>query len=388
MAGARGDLAAALRGALPDLCDRIVTAVRAQNSSYKFLDLAVQRANVERDMSTVVEALVQRRAPETSDHDVLRQHARMRAQAGVPIEDLVSAYHIGFRLLWEIVFATAGGPGPDASPWLADSAGLLWRWLQMFSSVTADGYADDAGQRRIDTDDAIRRLVKVLAGPTEPDQEVRGLARRLGFDPQGWFQVVRAPAPPERHPILAGLDRRLASCPGAAHRLIQAGHLTVLLQGPAEPVLEVLDGLPGAGAGCGLRRRFLGGAARSLADADRALALSRVLGRTVFFEEDWLFASLLPHLDRLAPLLVSAPAVASADDQEHLREAVRAYARAGFSLASAGQQLGIHANTMRYRLQRWEQITGWDPRSLPGLRLSLLLDLSLRAGDAVRNRPA
>ncbi|HEX6448754.1 MAG TPA: helix-turn-helix domain-containing protein, partial [Trebonia sp.] len=54
------------------------------------------------------------------------------------------------------------------------------------------------------------------------------------------------------------------------------------------------------------------------------------------------------------------------------RDAVRAYAQHGFSITAGAQALSIHPNTMKYRLDRWERLTGFDPRTLDGLLRSLL----------------
>lgn len=86
------------------------------------------------------------------------------------------------------------------------------------------------------------------------------------------------------------------------------------------------------------------------------------------FESDWLAATLLPQMDPLRPLTNADHVVT----QPHIRDAVQAYAQHGFSIAAGAQALCIHPNTMKYRLDRWEQLTGFDPRTLDGLLRSLL----------------
>ena len=48
-----------------------------------------------------------------------------------------------------------------------------------------------------------------------------------------------------------------------------------------------------------------------------------------------------------------------------------AFAGSGLSQSAAARSLGIHTNTVAYRLGRWNEITGRDPRSGAGLMLSL-----------------
>jgi sugar diacid utilization regulator len=85
------------------------------------------------------------------------------------------------------------------------------------------------------------------------------------------------------------------------------------------------------------------------------------------FSTDWLAATMLPHMDRLQPLTNAG----RAREQSHLRDAVHAYSRHGFSITASAGALHIHPNTMKYRLDRWQQLTGWDPRTLDGLLRSL-----------------
>ncbi len=50
---------------------------------------------------------------------------------------------------------------------------------------------------------------------------------------------------------------------------------------------------------------------------------------------------------------------------------MRAFGEHGFSVSEAGRRLSVHANTVGYRLDRWAELTGWDPRTFPGLVRSL-----------------
>ncbi|WP_437115069.1 helix-turn-helix domain-containing protein [Streptomyces flaveolus] len=51
----------------------------------------------------------------------------------------------------------------------------------------------------------------------------------------------------------------------------------------------------------------------------------------------------------------------------------------GFSLKVTGRALRIHPNTVRYRLDRWQEPTGWDVRTWAGLSAGMVgLDLPRR----------
>jgi sugar diacid utilization regulator len=122
-------------------------------------------------------------------------------------------------------------------------------------------------------------------------------------------------------------------------------------------------------AGIGMERRGLEGARVSLGDAERALAVSRLRGERCCYHDCWLAATLLPAKDRLNELL--APGHRAIERHPDLAQTVAAFAECGLSQSSAARQLGIHCNTAGYRLSRWAEVTGWDPRSGAGLMLSL-----------------
>src|SRR6185503_2777132 len=122
--------------------------------------------------------------------------------------------------------------------------------------------------------------------------------------------------------------------------------------------------------GVGLCRPTLVGAELSISDATRALALSRPDDcGAVRFEDHWLEASLASSSDRIDPLLSIGRTVAQ--EHPHIADAVRAFACNGFSLSRAAEELIVHPNTAAYRLGRWQELTGWDPRGLRGLLLSI-----------------
>ena len=61
-----------------------------------------------------------------------------------------------------------------------------------------------------------------------------------------------------------------------------------------------------------------------------------------------------------------------AEEHSHLMDAVRAFARSGFSVSAAARDIHLHANSVTYRLDRWQHLTGWDARTLDGLMKSMV----------------
>ena len=65
------------------------------------------------------------------------------------------------------------------------------------------------------------------------------------------------------------------------------------------------------------------------------------------------------------------PALELASTRPDLVEAVQSFGTCGLSITAAARSLGVHPNTLTYRLQRWTEMTGFDPRTFDGLVRSL-----------------
>lgn len=139
----------------------------------------------------------------------------------------------------------------------------------------------------------------------------------------------------------------------------------------AEAVRRFVDEeLQGGRIGIGVLRPGLAGASESLEDA-RLVLNATAPGRTTReFAEGWVEACVLAHSRRLGPLLDGAIQVAR--EQPHLADAVEASYLSSMSLTDAAARLHLHANSVTYRLARWRELTGLDPRSVPTLVQSWL----------------
>lgn len=93
------------------------------------------------------------------------------------------------------------------------------------------------------------------------------------------------------------------------------------------------------------------------------------LGCVNYFEDDWLTSTLALSRQRPEPILQSAALAAAA--HPGFAEAVLAFSSSGFSVSEAARHLVVHPNTAMYRLKRWEELTGWDPRTFDGLVRSI-----------------
>lgn len=192
-------------------------------------------------------------------------------------------------------------------------------------------------------DDLLRALLD--GRPWEP------LGTDQAADPAGPFCAVVSTIP-------------VPAPPGWSARLTDDGRCWLLAQ--LADAGTLLSGVRGR-AGIGSVRTGWAGARESLVDAELAWQLSR--DGAVCFDQDWLLASVLRDRQRLAEL--TAPGRAVAARATYLSDAVEAFAEHRLSVVAAARALHVHPNTVIYRLHRWRTLTGWDPRTLHGLALSV-----------------
>jgi hypothetical protein len=353
-----------------DMAKRIVDEIRAEQPSYWPVESAEHQEMVREQVLAVMDGLTSRRLPSPANVDKARALGGRRAEQGLPMEAVIGAYHIGCRELWSALLTRARAEDPRQAEHLLELVNLLFAWMRVLTGAAADGYGQAARAReQMRTRLGLQFLEALYGGQATAESTMR-LARALDFDPYGEFQVICCP--PDSCPVknLDSFRERLRSGTGTFSAIARETALVILFQEiPASRIVELLEGRDGTvAAGVGLARPGLTGAAESLADAQRALRLAERQGGVVDFGTNWLTASLLSQIDRLQPLISTGQTVR----QPHLRDAVRAYAQHGFSIAAGAQELGIHPNTMKYRLDRWTELTGFDPRTLDGLLRSLL----------------
>ncbi|MFD2089955.1 helix-turn-helix domain-containing protein [Blastococcus deserti] len=376
--------------AVVGLCDRVaadldrvaldsVTTIRRDLEGYAVVPFEEHLEAVTEQQRRRLEALAGRRMLGAEDLDRASDLARRRARQGIPVDVLIGAYHLGDQELWR---ALCRDPGP-AAPLLPELAAHLLQLLHAISTVVAAAHGEVVRELQTQRVTLSQRLVELLLGGG-PDAEASDVADALGLDPladftAGVWRGVRADVvlSPD---VRRGLDR----FPFPLVHSYQSGAVVFLVQdvGPAWPD-ELAARLPDEGVlGVGLRRSGLAGAAMSLGDARLALGVASAGRRVVRFGDVWPEACLLSEGSRLGPLLTSASTTATT--HPHLADAVLAFAAADMSVARAAEQLHLHANSVTYRLQRWGQLTGWDPRTFDGLVRSMAVCRMTRRESARR----
>ncbi|GIG56642.1 transcriptional regulator [Longispora fulva] len=350
---------------------------------------------VERTLRTFGEVLRSRGVPGAETLAGIRESAARRAEEGVPIDAVLTAYHLGARVCLGHV---AGDAGPGDVGDLLATQRLILDFLQRVTSAVAAGYVEE---RQADDHSARQALLAALLDGLL----VEPAAARAG---------VRLP------PCYLVLSLHLATHPDeapgaavAARRKVRRVRVELEHQA-AEPVLSMLtaDGgvalVPCPTAPEALTdadwRRFAEIAARlgraagtevlagAAVAAPRAVAEAAVLAREIlgvartFGRRSGLF--------RLADLLVEYQLTrpSAARDQlagllgpldAELLATLRAYVASGLSRQRAARHLHVHPNTVDYRLRKVAALTGLDASQAGELPR---IAAALAARDAVDGR--
>lgn len=134
--------------------------------------------------------------------------------------------------------------------------------------------------------------------------------------------------------------------------------------------------------GFGNPARGIRAVAQSYRDAGRALAMGKKLrrGPGVYRINEFRIEELLSLVDRRNRSRFAAPITSplrAQFDWEDLKNTVRVWCDSGFSLVDASKRLAVHRNTLLYRQEKIERLTGRkarDFRAMLELYLALVID--------------
>lgn len=350
-------VATVLRPLLPALTDEIIEAVGTVPAYARPLEgefgIGV-RAGVQQALTHLV-AEIEAGGP-VPRSDVYRRLGRGEMRAGRSLDSLLSAYRIGARVTWRRAAAAgeAAGLEPATLYLLAES---IFAYIDVLSAESADGHAQERTAIAGATEQARRRLVRLLVRePAAPVESVREASRVADW---ALPRTVAVLAIEGHHPA-----RALALPADAISEVI--GELTcALLPDPDGPGrrAELSRSVSEAGITAGLGTTVpWPDAALSFARARAALELAgdgagelvsaRERAGELLLAGDRTLASEFAA-DRLAPLAPLSPG-----SRERLRTTLAAWLAEQGRLGPTANRLGIHPQTARYRLARLRELFG------------------------------
>ena len=377
------EAAGALRPVLPGLADDIIAAISAEVPDYarpmegRFGE--VTRFAIEVALNRFVDLLVGEAHDDASTRGTYIKLGAGEFRNGRSLDALLSAYRVGARLAWRrfVDAGTAGGLPPKA---LYDLGEAIFAYIDEISAESVEGYAEEQSAAAGETQRRRRRLLRLLVQDPPAEREaVRNAAQAAAWPlPRSVAAVVIGDGAneDESDARAAQFARRLAE--GAVGAAV-GGLAVVMLPDPSGPgrrrALETA--LAGARAALGPSVAWPD-AATSMRRAAAAFRL-RANMKLIVADE---------HLPEL--LLAAEPALASdiartrlapldtlaAGPRERLQATLRAWLDRPGQVQAVARELGVHPQTVRYRLKQLRDLFG-ERLEDPDARFEL--SLALRA---------
>ncbi len=385
-----------LRARVPSLTRRVVDRLRAELPVYAELpneEVAGDIADIVQHNLRLFADVIERRGPADDQwFAVQRDSAAQRAEEGVPLDAILSAYHLGAEMGWNEI--TAGARPADLDDLQETLSHLLAFQRRLVSEVTA-AYLEtrqvlDVQQHR----DRHSLMTALLAGdaPGRPAPAARYVVMTLTL---GRHPDESRPGPRAR----VAARRKIRRVQSAFDRFAGEPALTAL-DGFGGTALLPVDAPPAWDDLCALVAR----AARS-ADV-RIIAAASVVeppGVPAAVAQSTEIVELVartgrtPGLYRLADVLLeyqlSRPGEALTalacllrplEAKPELLETLETYLRQNLDRRRTAAALHVHPNTVDYRIRRITQLIGLSPAraaDLPRINAALVARRSVCARD-------
>ena len=325
--------------------------------------------------------------------------ARTYLLRGIPLPVLLRVYRVGHGFVyreWLAALFAGDHPADWVGPLVERSMALSFAYVDAMSTHVAEAYARErAGSVR--SADLVRAetVRAILSGA---DVDLDAASRRLGCELRHWHVGMVLWADPSDEgegsvsrleaaadDVAAGLGCSRAVLVPTARSMAWAWSTT-----PGRPDPDRLDEAgrryrrDGVSVALGEPAEALAGFIRSHGEAIQArrvcLLAARPGGSVTAYRDVDLLALLTADVESARRLVETQLGALAADDDTalRLRATLRAYLEQDHSFAAAARQLGIHENTVKYRVRQCEEILG-----RPAGERSLKLAAALALADAL-----
>jgi DNA-binding PucR family transcriptional regulator len=357
---------------------------------------------VRENVATLSQVLSEDRDINKEELESIERVGAQRAEAGIPLYDVLRAYRTVSRVCWDILAEECRNSSGDALEPAIELAQAILRYTDQLSTCVADAYAQ-AQRSIVRAQEGERRefLADLLYGTEGAPEEVLRRAHTFGYDLSLSYLALVGLGPEDdseshREATVAAGAAKMAPFSTADPIVLQKGDQTVALL-PAEPLADhfvvpekLVAELGGRWCfGVGGPELGLEGIRRAYLEAREALEIGLGLGLNgpVFRFDDLL----LYHFLRTEPALVDrfidqmlGPLIDYDERRKgELIKTLEAYFHNDASVKLAGETLFAHPHTVTYRLKQMERLTGWSLRDPED---KLRLQLALRAHKLAQSR--
>ncbi len=356
-------LAARLEPSIPGLADLLVREISTQVPQYtgRRSDAfwAGIRGGVEQSLREFLLLLGEARGPDSRSRAIVRGLGRNEHEAGRTLDALQMAYRIGARHSWR-TFAEVAAQENLTTEQVTAFAESIFAFVDELAAESVAGYAESQAAAASEQERMRGLLLEALTGPAQDAAVIRRTAAGVGWHLPERIRAISTSGGDLRNVTRSfGNDALTAAGdgdelvvlwpdpegPGRDARLQAAltriGHPVAL--GPAVPLT--------------LTARSVRGARATL-----NLGLRGVLGEGPWRWDDHLTAIGLAQAEEplleLADQLIAPLREESDGSRARLLATLEAVLDAGGNHGSAAHALGVHVQTVRYRLGRLRELLG------------------------------
>ena len=372
-------IAGVLRPLLPSLSDEIIDAIRHEVEPYRRPLAGTFGRNVRMGVEVALTRFLEGGVDERS-RDAYAELGRGEFREGRSLDALLAAYRVGARIAWRRAYLAGEEAGIDPRE-LYELGEALFAYIDRISAESADGWAEAQSVAAGERQRRRRRLVALLArDPGAEEATVRAAAEEAGWPlPAALAVVALAGASAEPAPDAGRIALRLG--PDVIGTTIDGVVLLVVpdpdAPGRGRQLARALEGEVAAlGPSCGWA---LAGRSASRARLALRLALEGVLAADGLVVAGEHLPALVLHADptlgaELAERELAALDALSPGPRAKLTATLAAWLDHRGRVEEVAHALGVHPQTVRYRLGQLRELLG-DRLDDPEGRLALALAL-------------
>ncbi|MBY8876427.1 helix-turn-helix domain-containing protein [Actinacidiphila acidipaludis] len=355
------EFAAVMRPELPSLLKEMAAEIVAAIPEYGHLlegpNARVIKFGIEQSIATFVDRVAAPTATSALRDDLCRQFGRFEAYEGRSLDSLQAAYRIGCQVALRRV-RTVGRRYNLSASFMLTFADALFAYMGDLAELSREGYEQALAELGEEPDNRRRRLLRRILGGAAV---ARGVLAELA-EHSAWplpEEVTLVALAPDAHPSRALLDRDvLVDLADPEPHLLVPGPFT------AQRRASLTSALGGCRAAVGLTVP-LGEAADSLRWARHTLALTDsgvIDAGEVTLSEDhllplWLLGD--PALvDQITHKYLDPLVGLTATQRTRLIDTLRIWLTTRGTAAQVAEQLGVHPQTVRYRLRILDRAFG------------------------------
>ncbi|MFC0314075.1 PucR family transcriptional regulator [Gordonia phosphorivorans] len=302
-------------------------------------------------------------------------YIRTLVVSGISLDVVSKAYRVGAYDTverWAKAVADSFATDPGAVPVAAYGTRFLLTWMDNVLAQMAHEFRIE--DERITRERTLRRLADVRLLLSNAPTDLSAVETRLGYRLTGVHRGV----------VLRAADPGVDLARAARSLFGDAAFLQVPLDGATMwcwgPELIEPESVADVWVGVGRARAGVDGFRATHAEAAEAIRVAelRPEGAVALIDEVAVTALCVvdPHRAREFVATALGALAADTDAARRQRETLQAFLEAGMNSRRAGAELGLHHNTVRYRLAQIDEVLG---RPIVDHRLELELALRLHA---------